>query len=152
MSRVRRRQTILKLLEKGPVPSQDALADALDRAGLGATQATISRDLRELGVVKAADGYRLASSAAAPSPSGPSGGALDAALRRHLISCDTAQNFVVLKTAPGHANVLALEFDRNPNRDVVGTVAGDDTIFLALRTVAAANRLAVRIRQLTGME
>lgn len=113
----------------------------LARASIDSTQATLSRDLRELGVLKGPDGYEL-----------PRGGATEAreqtsnelrkALHAFGRTVKRAGNLVVIRTGPGQAAPLALEIDRANVRDVIGTVAGDDTIFVATASPNKATRLS----------
>lgn len=144
----------MDLLRAGPAPSQELLARALARMGLRATQATISRDLHALGVIKGPAGYTLPESvvatAAVQGPGGE-GNELDALLRRHAVSIVPADSLVVVRTAPGHANLLALAFDRWPPDQALGTVAGDDTIFIATASRAAARRLTARLLARAGL-
>jgi len=110
------------------------------RPGLRTTQATLSRDLAELGVLKGAGGYRLQDGT--PEPSGD---ALDALARRLLAGIERAGNLVVLHTPPGQASALAVQLDRTSMRGVVGTIAGDDCVFVATRTPTNAKELVRRL-------
>lgn len=142
-SAARRRHAIRRLIASGSVRSQGELASRLAKAGLPTAQATLSRDLRALGVVKGPAGYQLAPGATAPRP-GP-GSPLAQALRDLLLEARPAASLVVLRTPPGAAGVLALELDRSPPAGVLGTVAGDDTIFVASPSAPAARRLATML-------
>ena len=102
------------------------------------TQATLSRDLRDLGVVKAPDGYRLGGPAPALSD-------LERATRQWLLSATPAQNQVVLRTPPGCAQPLALALDGSGLEEIVGTLAGDDTVLVVTQDRPAARRLAHRL-------
>ena len=178
MPKAARHRLIRQLIASTKVPSQDALAAMLADHGEHATQATISRDLRDLGVLKSSAGYQLPGPPAATSiASGPPGarGAgsprsrgvqehagsragnarlsepLTAAVRRFLASAETAATLVVLKTSPGHASVIAVELDRQPPSSAVGTVAGDDTIFVATRSNSDAASLADLFNETAGL-
>jgi len=142
----RRRELIAEALSGGPVPGQERLRALLARRGVRITQATLSRDLRAMGVVRGPDGYALPGAA---SPSG--GGALESALREYLLRADVAGTFVVLRTGPGHAQVVGLELDRAPLVGQLGTIAGDDTIFIAAQTEARARRMARHLKELAGL-
>jgi len=122
---------MVSLLQKGPSLTQEDLADALARAGEPVTQATVSRDLAAIGAIRGPDGYRLADSIG--EPIGVLGGKEEVTglVRRHVVAVVCAYATVVIKTAPGHAQMVASVFDRWSPDGVVGTVAGDDTIFLA---------------------
>jgi transcriptional regulator of arginine metabolism len=145
----RRQARIRDLLERGPVASQEQLQSLLAKDGLRATQATISRDLRELGVVKGPDGYVLPSNQQR-SRAGPA--SLQRALAAYLVSAKAAGVLVVLKTGPGHAQVIALELDRLPPEGVLGTIAGDDTIFVAAESTKRAQELAADLREAARLD
>ena len=153
MNRSGRLQLIRELLELAPAPSQESLVEQLAERGVRVTQATLSRDLRELDVVKAADGYRLPD-AASPQPAtgGLRGtGSLERTLRGHLIGVKKGVGIVACVTAPGHAQVVALELDRTPPAGVIGTVGGDDTIFVAVDSQERVQTLADELLELAGL-
>jgi len=144
----RRHAAIRSLIAANEIYSQHELAQLLSREGIEATQATLSRDLSELGVLKGPDGYQLpGAAAAAPAPDA----ALARALRRELISIAVGGTMVVLKTPTGHGNALAIELDRMRMQGLLGTIAGDDTVFLAASTPLAARRIAKELRALAQM-
>ncbi len=134
----RRQRAILSLIESRPLHTHAELASALAGRGIAASQGTLSRDLRQLGIVKTADGY-----AGAARPRGED--AAKAALRRlagqFLVGVETAQNLVILRTEPGGANALAQGLDTARLPEIMGTVAGDDTIFVATRDGDSAARV-----------
>jgi transcriptional regulator of arginine metabolism len=123
MTKSFRHGQILRLVRGRRLFTQDELARALKETGIDATQVTLSRDMRELGLVKTADGYRELSS---ESP----GTQFTALAAEFLQDVRLAQNQVVLKTAPGHANSVAVALDDEEWPEVVGTIAGDDTILV----------------------
>lgn len=141
--KARRLSKIREVLARTRVQSQEQLAHALSREGVPATQATLSRDLRELGVLKGPDGYRLADpvldGAGVATHNLPS---LERTVQAFLQWAKPACNIVVLRTGPGQASALALEIDSAAPPGVVGTVAGDDTVLIATPTAAAAQRVA----------
>lgn len=146
MPRDIRRHLLTKLLRTGPARTQEEIALSLAQAGETATQATISRDLAAIGAVRGPEGYTM------PAASGGStgfGAPLDTALRRHLLDLEIAGTMVVLRTAPGHAPLLASKLDATPPPSMVGCIAGDDTIFVATRSATAARTL---IDELEGMK
>ncbi|MEZ6235190.1 MAG: hypothetical protein R3B68_13460 [Phycisphaerales bacterium] len=152
-SRRARHARILRLLGKGPVPSHEALRQLLAQQGVEATQATISRDLRELGAVKSPAGYTLSAQHA---PAAPLDAALPAygahaAVRAFVTSVGHSPLMVVLHTAPAHASLVAAELDRDPPEGVLGTIAGDDTIFIACRSEQATRRLAADLADAAGI-
>ncbi|MEX2219079.1 MAG: hypothetical protein WD749_10010 [Phycisphaerales bacterium] len=148
-SKPRRQQRILELVQARPIANQDALAGALRHDGIEATQATLSRDLRELGVVKGPTGYMFPRE---PAPTAPPSGELARAVRTYLVRAESSGNLAVLHTGPGRAPLLALEIDRARLKPILGTVAGDDTIFIAARTSRDAGRLLRDLRQMAGMK
>jgi transcriptional regulator of arginine metabolism len=137
---------MVDLLRKGPVSSQEELAEALARAGEPVTQATVSRDLAAIGAVRGPDGYRVPEVFAEPIRVGGGEHEVAGMIRRHAVSVMVAHAMVVIKTAPGHAQMVATAFDRWPPEGVAGTVAGDDTIFLATLSPRTAERVT---RELT---
>ena len=146
-SKPRRQRLILDLIEKGTIPNQERLADLLREKGLPVTQATLSRDLHELGVVKGPAGYSL--------PERTNGthtpANLERALKDFLVRADIGGNLAVLHTGPGRAPLLALEIDRAAIKPILGTVAGDDTVFVATRTPRDATKLLTHFKQLAGL-
>ena len=118
-----RQSQILKIIRTKNVHTQDELAAALKAVGIPAAQVTLSRDIRVLGLVKTQEGYRQI----LPESAGPS---LATIAAEFLQDIRVAQNLVVLKTAPGHASSLAIALDQANWSEVVGTIAGDDTILV----------------------
>lgn len=150
LMRDRRRQLIATLLSGGAVQNQEELSRLLARRGVRVNQATLSRDLRDLGVFKGPSGYVLATNGAAPVPAAivpPGSSPIDAfaAVRPFVLSASAAGNLVVLRTRPGNASPLATELDRLPLEGMLGTIAGDDTVFLAAQSARHASRLASRL-------
>ena len=142
MSKNARQSLLLEVVRERTPRTQEELAELMADRGVEVSQVTLSRDLRELGVVKSPEGYREPDSAARPS-----GDALLRTLRDFLVGVEVAQNLVVLKTNPGGAAAVALGLDRASWDEIVGTVAGDDTIFAATPSAGAAKRLAERLRE-----
>lgn len=150
---VRRRELIVAALQQGGVASQAEVCALLEEHGVEATQATVSRDLREIGAIKSADGYRLVGQELNGSggSSGVTQKSMRQALETFLVSADVAGNLLVLRTGPGQAQVVAVEFDRYPHPEVVGVIAGDDTIFLAITSVKAAGDLRDQVLSMAGL-
>lgn len=136
-----RRRDLLRILREGRAASQHEIAAALRRAGHEVTQATVSRDLAELGAVKIRTGtglaYRLPEEAPRPGADLTSR-TLAKTLAEFVLSVSAASSLVVLRTAPGHAAAVARAIDLAAPDHVVGTIAGDDTIFVATPSVDAA--------------
>lgn len=150
--KARRRKRIQQVLQRGPVGSQDELLRLLEEEGIATTQATISRDLRALGAVRTSNGYTLPAHMPTATPNGVDGSALRDALRQYLTGTERAGTIVVLRTGPGHAGALATEVDGARLPTIVGTIAGDDTIFAAARSETAANTLLKHLREMAAME
>ncbi len=139
-ARAHRLSKLRDVLHASHPHSQEEISHLLHREGVDATQATLSRDLRELGVLKGPDGYVLPD---APQQQPAQGGrALARMLRGVMVEARAAGTLVVVRTGVGHAPALALEVDKSALAGVVGSVAGDDTIFLATPSPRAATRVA----------
>jgi len=136
MNKAYRQGQILKLIRARSLHTQEELARALSGMGIPATQVTLSRDIRDLGLVKTQNGY---SGAGQIAPGGP--GLADVA-REFVQDARVAQNLVVLRTPPAHANAVASALDHAGWREVVGTIAGDDTVLI----VAPDSTAAVSVR------
>ena len=140
-----RREAIRELLRSGPAETQQSVVVALLSQGFDATQSSVSRDLRELGAIKTASGYELETSTAnsddeisqvadllrSMNPAGP--------------------NLLVIKTAIGAAQRVALALDRSDWPEIVGNVGGDDTVFVATTSAAAQRNLITRIDRASAM-
>ncbi len=136
MNKSFRQGQILKIIRSKEIYTQDELARELGQSGIQTTQVTLSRDMRDLGLVKTSAGYRQYQG----ERSGPE---LADVANEYLQDIRLAQNLVVLRTSPGHANTLAIAIDREEMEAVVGTVAGDDTILV----VTQSNQSAENLRQ-----
>jgi transcriptional regulator of arginine metabolism len=128
ISRAQRQAILLDLVTSTPVRSQAEAVRLLAERGIRATQATVSRDLDELGAVKvrAGGGSRYALVDAVPA----FGASLGHVLRDFVVTASASGNLAVLRTPPGHASVVAAALDRAQLDGVLGTVAGDDTLFV----------------------
>ena len=140
-----RHAVILDLIERERITSQEMLRQRLCAAGVEVTQATLSRDLKELGVVKrASDGaYQRLSVPAFPVVDAL--GQLQRTTSEFLKRADRTDQLVVLRTDPGQAALLALALDRAALAEVLGTIAGDDTTLVICRDAAAAQSLVRRL-------
>ena len=141
MNKSYRQGQILKLVSDREIHTQDDLAKALKSTGVSATQVTLSRDVRELGLVKTSKGYSR-TTVAAP------GLDVDTVVREFLTDVRVAQNLLVLKTPPASANPLASALDRAQWREVIGTIAGDDTVLVVTPDAASAQALRKRLLNL----
>jgi transcriptional regulator of arginine metabolism len=146
-----RQATVRELIEARGVGSQEELRKLLRQRGWDVTQATLSRDLRELGVARVStpEGarYRLSASASASGEADP---VLEAVLPPLFATVDGVGEMVVIRTVPGGAQPIARAIDAESWPDVLGTLAGDDTILLICRSTSARERLVRRIRALAG--
>lgn len=141
-----RQGQILKLLTGQAVASQDELRRQLGHLGMRVTQATLSRDLRELRLVKTSEGYRPLPGVAAKDPSPLP--ALARALREFLLDVRPAQNMLVLKTPPSGAQPLAAAVDAEHWKEVAGTLAGDDTVLVICSSRGACNAVRKRVEEM----
>jgi transcriptional regulator of arginine metabolism len=148
--KARRLSAIRQLVEQGPVHSQEELRQRLARMGFDVTQATLSRDIKELGLVKrSSDGaYQAAGGDVGSTASAVV--ALSRALGEFLLSVDAAQHLVVVKTGPGHAQHLGIAVDQARLSDVVGTIAGDDTILVICRDNRCAQSTRTTLERLAS--
>ena len=143
-----RQGQILKLVAGEAIASQDELRRRLAHLHLRVTQATLSRDIHELQLVKTETGYKPLSSAAADGVEAPSLPSLSNVLREFLSDVRPAQNLLVLKTPPGGAQPLAAAIDREKWNEIAGSIAGDDTILLIFSSTRARKALQKRIEDL----
>ncbi len=134
-----RRQTIRELLGRAPASTQQALVDALSSRGFVATQSSVSRDLREIGAIKTAQGYEL------PRPGEDATGEFTAVSEFIRAVLPAGPNLLVIKTAIGAAQRVALALDRSNWPEMVGNIGGDDTVFVATDSAAAQKILITRI-------
>ncbi len=136
-----RRETIRQMLSRGPVDTQQSLVEALTAVGHIATQSSVSRDLRELGVIKTGRGYELPQA--------------EKANVRHMAAVTglmrgvhpAGPNLLVVRTAIGAAQRVALAFDRSDWVEIVGNIGGDDTVFVATDSAAAQKKLISKIER-----
>jgi transcriptional regulator of arginine metabolism len=146
--KARRQALILDLLGREPVRNQEQLRKGLRAVGVVATQATLSRDIKELGLVKRASDGAYQRPMAPLVPAGGTASALSRAVTEFVTGVDRVQHMIVLRTGPGQAHAAAIAIDRAQLTEVVGTIAGDDTILVIARDVRSARALADR---LTGL-
>ncbi|RPJ79262.1 MAG: arginine repressor [Acidobacteria bacterium] len=152
-TKLRRQKLILDLIAERPIASQHDLLKRLNASGFAATQATISRDLKDLGVVKrAADGaYQHPGSDSAASPQAAIT-ALARAMDQYLLRIERSQQLVVVGTGRAQAQPLAEAIDRAALPEVVGTIAGNNTILVVSRDVETAAALVKRLQALLARD
>jgi len=145
-----RQQKILELIEKYDIDTQETLIDKLAEVGFAATQTTVSRDIKQLKLVKGMTHngtYKyivpeVKSTAGAP--------VLNSALTDSVVKIEAAGNIVVVKTFSGMANAIAVCIDSIHHNDIVGSVAGDDTILLVIKDSEAAELLTDDLKKIFG--
>lgn len=139
MNKKERQQKILSLIRAKPIGTQENLRALLERSGVPATQSSVSRDLEELGVVKQHGYYTL------PRTNGTAA--------RGLLSLDHAgDSLVIARTVPGLASAVAVEIDAAAIPEIVGTIAGEDTIFIAARDAKAQRAALKKLWELFGTQ
>lgn len=144
-----RQSVILEIVENEAVTSQEQLRDRLKARNIDATQATLSRDIHELGLIKRpADGAYRRPAAAGIEPGTDPGLVLRRAVEEYLRREEAVDHLLVLKTDTGQAQPLAVAVDRARLNEIVGTIAGDDTILVICRTRGDASALAARLNEL----
>ena len=147
-----RQEEILQIIEQNEIETQEELAQQLRRRGYKVTQATVSRDIKELRLIKIS-GHQSAYRYAKP---GRHEIAVNDRMIRLLsdstVDIDYAGQMIVVKTLSGSANVAAEAIDNMNWQEVLGTIAGDNTIFVAVRNEGDGAEIAARIRKLAGKE
>lgn len=138
MNKSYRQGQILKLIRSRRIHTQEDLAKALRAIGIPATQVTLSRDIRDLGLVKTADGY------AQGAPDSSNGPDVITLAREFVQDIRVAQNLLVLRTPAGHANSVAVALDNAAWPEVTGTIAGDDTILVVAPDAKTAEALRTK--------
>ncbi|MCR4843317.1 MAG: arginine repressor [Eubacterium sp.] len=148
-----RQQKILDIINSREIETQEELGQLLSDAGFSVTQATVSRDIRELRLVKVAgrNGRQVYASTRRDAP--VDNVLSDTYLRvfaEGFVSADTAQNILVIKTVSGMAMAVAASVDAMQIDEIVGSIAGDDTILCAVRTAADAKNICRSLEKLAG--
>jgi transcriptional regulator of arginine metabolism len=148
--KARRQAVILELIDREALHSQEQLRRRLHQRGFDATQATISRDIKELGLAKlAGDGAYRRAGVDVPNPE-TALAALERAAGQFLRRADRVQQLVVLRTGRGEAQALAEAIDRAQLAEAVGTIGGEDTILVIARDARRAALLAKRLERFAG--
>ena len=144
MSKLARQQAIIEMAQESPLPNQQELCKVLAKRGFPVTQATLSRDLNELRLVKTSEGYVLQGEEAPAEPLP----AVSRVVREFVRDVRRAQNLLVIKTIPGSAQPVAVAVDAEGWDEVVGTVAGDDTLLIVTTNNKACRNLQSRLEGL----
>lgn len=146
--KVERHAKIIELIRKHSIETQEELADRLNEEGYNVTQATVSRDIRELKLTKVADGTGKQKYVILDGKDNSMSDKFIRILKEAYISVDMAQNILVVKTVSGMAMAVAAAIDSMQWHEIVGCIAGDDTIMCAVRTVDDTKNLMDKIRKL----
>jgi transcriptional regulator of arginine metabolism len=137
-----RQGTILEIAHQSAVRSQEELSSLLKARGIHVTQSTLSRDIRELGLVKVRGRYEAAGSQPAPSDE-----SLRRAFKQFIIRTGVSANIVMIKTSPGNAHSIGAVLDAAQWPEVLGTVAGDDTVFVLLQKASLGKIVLKKIKE-----
>ena len=141
----RRQRALAEIIRSAELTSQEVLAERLGALGFAVTQTTISRDLEQIGAVKVRRGGQPIYAMADP-PRDTFSPRLAAVFRDWVRSVEPAANLVVIRTPPGSAHLVGVALDQSDLPEIVGTICGDDTIFIACRVSAEAETLAATLR------
>lgn len=149
--KARRQMKVQEIITKEIIHTQEDLADKLRFAGFDVTQATVSRDIKEMGLIKipsAGDEYRYA----VPTEAHPTNlqDRLKRLLREAMVSINDTESLIVIRTIPGNAHALGAVIDNSNWEEIIGTVAGDDTILLIIKPKEAVKTVLERINALLG--
>lgn len=143
----KRQEAILELVKKYEIETQEELAEKLNNSGFAVTQATISRDIRELKLTKIQHGTKQVYAALTENKYSGNNKYIDI-LKHSFVSVDMAQNILVIKTASGTAMAVAAALDSLHWDEIVGSIAGDDTVMCAIRTVEDTRKLMKRLEDI----
>ena len=140
-----RHNAILEIVRSGEIGSQEELMRGLEARHIEVSQSTLSRDIQELRLAKTAGVYTVVDSEQASKPSEESARRI---IREFLVDVDVAQNIVVVKTGPGHASTVSQAIDETGWPEAIGSIAGENTVFIAVRSEKDGRKLERRIREL----
>jgi transcriptional regulator of arginine metabolism len=153
VNRPARERTIREIVTAQPIGTQEELARALARRGVAVTQATVSRDVKRLGLVKTSDAhgaYRYAVANGAPASSPSTEENLRNAFREFVTALENGEAFFLVKTLPGRANAVGIAIDEARRPELAGTIAGDDTILVLVRRARDKERARRSLAALSG--
>ena len=145
----KRHRKILELIKENDIATQEELADFLRQEGFNVTQATVSRDIKELALVKVSAGGDQYKYAMPPEVS-VSESRLRFMLKEFVINYDYSENIMIIHTAPGNANAVASALDTAKWDNIIGSVAGDDTILLVIKPKEAVNKIIEKLEWYLG--
>lgn len=154
MTKTQRQHRITELLERNVISTAAQIVTRLQAEGIAATQATVTRDLQELGTIKIRDehGARRIVISSGPKVSSAPADHLRRMMGEWVVSVENSGNLVVIRTPPGCAHVVASALDRSALDGVLGSVAGDDTLLVIAHEYRSGTALAAEFRQLAGLE
>lgn len=144
--KVKRQSKILEIIKDYEIDTQEALAEKLNASGFNVTQATVSRDIRELKLTKISVGMGRQKYVAISNDESEIGERLKRVFNDGVKSIDFAQNIIVIKTLTGMAMAVAAALDAMDNTEIMGTIAGDDTVFCVVKNEAKAVRLIEKLK------
>ena len=145
-----RQNKILELIEEYEISTQEALIQKLAEFGFESTQTTISRDIRQLRLIKGPTGRGTYKYVAPEVRRGNDAPGHNSALAEAVIRIEAAQNIIVVKTMAGMANAIAVCIDSLEIKDIVGSVAGDDTILIVMKTCEKADEIETELKRVFG--
>ena len=148
--KARRQSAILDVVEHEAVRSQEQLRQRLSSRGFEVTQATLSRDIKELGLLKRSSDGAYQPSGVDATSSTSAVDAMGRALSEYLVSIEPVQQLIVLHTGAGQAQMLGLAIDRARLSEVVGTIAGDDTLLIIARDAKTAQAVVKQFQDLAN--
>lgn len=144
--KVKRQSKILEIIKDNEIDKQETLAEILNLEGFNVTQATVSRDIRELKLTKVSAGNGKQKYAAVSNDESQVSERLKRVFRDGVISIDYAQNIIVIKTLIGMAMAVAAALDAMDNTEIIGTIAGDDTVFCVVKNESKAVKLIEKLK------
>lgn len=145
--KIKRQSKILELIKNNDIDTQEKLVDALNMAGFNVTQATVSRDIRELKLTKVSTDDGGVKYAEFSKDSLKISERLIRVFKEGVLSIDYAQNILVIKTINGMAMAVAAALDSMGNTEIIGSIAGDDTIFCVVKTEEKAIKIVEKLKQ-----
>ncbi len=145
-----RQNKIVEIVTKNSIETQEELVLLINKAGFKTTQATISRDIRELGITKVSSGNGRQKYAVVKGNENKVSDKFTRVLCDGFVSCDTAQNILVIKTVSGMAMAVAAAIDSLHIDNIVGCIAGDDTVMCAVRSSEESKHAAEKLRRLVS--
>lgn len=147
-----RQELILRLVRENDISTQEELTALVKKHGYEVTQATCSRDIKELGIIKVILPDNRSKYAVLDKTGDIAPGRLLSVFSNSLLSCSTAMNLVIIRTLPGMAQAAASALDSMHLQYVVGTIAGDDTVFVATDSIEDSSALCATILDMTGSQ